>query len=235
MVDTNYFTECVVSGKPVCFVKYGDGEYECAIGKQGHNCDGDRYLPELREKLKESFVKLCQTPNTYIGQWHLSDKYISDFFETLHPNPPWVNFHCLLRDQERAASPDLLNLVKAIRDSPKKKIYVSNISNARMSKIFKSENVIVPNNTWFNHYEFIMNILKPMCDPDSIVIFSSGLCSKVAIADLVETFPEITCFDFGSSFDLLSRGVQTRSYQGSFEDEVNYYKDILPENWVEET
>jgi hypothetical protein len=80
-----------------------------------------------------------------------------------------------------------------------------------------------------------MNILKPMCDPDSIVIFSSGLCSKVAIADLVETFPEITCFDFGSSFDLLSRGVQTRSYQGSFEDEVNYYKDILPENWVEET
>lgn len=242
VIDTNYFTACINANKPVCFVKWGDGEYCCVIGVQGTNCDGDKFIPELGEAMRIAFLKLTQAPNTFFGRWHLGPNdirvanYFNALWETTTSRPisdiPWVNYHCLLRDAERGRKPDMLNFVKAIQSNPRKKIYVCNTKNARLCELFGAEHVEVPMNSWFIYYEKIMEEIKSKITPDCIVLFSAGLCTKVAVSSLVESNPGITCLDLGSSFDCLARGTPSRAYQGSFNEEVAYYASVLDADWA---
>ena len=240
VIDTHFFTACIKADKPVRFVKFGDGEFACAAGQQGENCDGDQYFPELGDGLRRAFCDLAVTPNCYIGRWHLKDRYVSDFFEKVFNTNtqksteliPWVNYHCLLKDEERSHRQDMFYLVKAIQESPRKKIYVCNESNARLCRVFGATHVAIPPRCWITEYESVLKQILAACEPNSIVMFSAGLCTKVAVANLLQMIPTLTCLDFGSSFDLLARGKSTRSYQGSYETEKAYYKDLLPADWV---
>lgn len=242
VVDTNFFTACINANKPVRFVKWGDGEHACCVGQNGENCDGDKYFPELGEAMRVAFLKLALYPNTYYGRWHLgpNDAHVAAFYNLLWEKltgrspaeVPWVNYHCLLRDAERGRKPDMRNLVRAIQSNKRKKIYVCNKENARLCKVFGADHVEVPKNCWFLYYDKVMEDIKSKLTPDCIVLFSAGLCTKVAIGNLVEANPGITCLDLGSSFDCLARGTPSRSYQGSYQEEVAYYVDVLPEGWV---
>lgn len=243
VVDTNFFTACINANKPVRFIKWGDGEFQICIGDQGANCDGDIYFPELGEKIRIAFLKLAFIPNTYYGCWHTSGfdgrvkRFFDSMWETLVKLPasyvPWVHYHCLLRDAERGRKPDMLNLMKAIQANQRKKIYVCNKKNSKLCRVINAEHVEVPEKCWFLHYDTVMQDIKSKITPDCIILFSAGLCTKAAIAELVETNPGITCLDFGSSFDCLTRGITSRSYQGSFQEEVAYYSEILPADWIE--
>lgn len=242
VIDTNFFTACINANKPVRFIKWGDGEFQLALGDSGQNCDGDVYFPELGEKIRIAFIKLALIPNTYFGCWHTSgfDGRVKRFFDSmwelltkLSPSYiPWVHYHCLLRDAERSKKPDMLNLLRAIKDNKRKKIYVSNKKNKKLCRVLDADHVEVPPNSWFLYYDKIMEEIKSKITPDCIILFSSGLCTKAAISDLVESNPGITCLDFGSAFDCLTRGIQSRSYQRDFMEEVVYYSDILPADWV---
>lgn len=241
-IDTNYFTACINANKPVRFVKWGDGEYCCMLGVEGTNCDGDKFIPALGDAMRSAFLHLTQAPNTMFGRWHLGpfdirvSNYLNTLWETTMGRPiseiPWVNYHCLLRDAERARKPDMLNFVHAIQSNPRKKIYVCNTKNARLCQLFGAEHVEVPMSSWFLCYEKIMEEIKSKITPDCIVLFSAGLCTKVAVSHLVESNPGITCLDLGSSFDCLARGIPSRSYQGSFHEEVAYYASVLDADWV---
>lgn len=230
-IDTNYFTDCINANMPVRFIKWGDGEYSCASGGQG-----DKYFPDLGKGLQSAFVNLVSKSNTYFGRWHLgpNDAHVSAYFNTFwKPDEiPWVNYHCLLRDAERGKKKDMLHFVKAIRDNKRKKIYVCNAQNARLCQVFGAEHVEIPPNCWYLFYDNIMAEIQSRLTPDCIVLFSAGLCAKVAISELVESNPSITCLDVGSSFDCLARGTPSRSYQGSFMSEVAYYAEVLPAEWV---
>jgi hypothetical protein len=52
MEITNYLSECIINKKPVSFIKYGDGEYNCATSCNGFNCDNDKYTKLLSDGLK---------------------------------------------------------------------------------------------------------------------------------------------------------------------------------------
>lgn len=244
-VDTSFFTECLLTKKPVSFVKMGDGEYACAIGEQGANCDGDVYFPELGSALRLAFVDLAQKPNVYIGRWHMTpnDRHVAEwfnrFFEEKTNKPateiPWVNYHCFIKDAERSKKPDIFNFVKAIQQDTRKKIYVCNEWNARLCEVFGAEHVLVPPNCWITKYDSVMNEILGKLTPDAIVLFSAGICSKVAVAHLLQLCPTLTCLDIGSNFDCLARGKSTRAYQGNFFQEFDYYKELLPANWLENT
>lgn len=242
VVDTNFFTACINANKPVSFVKWGDGEFACVAGHQGENCDGDKYFPELGEAMRKAFLKTAWHPNVYYGRWHLTpnDAHVAASFNAFwamntgrySSEIPWVNYHCLLRDAERGRKPDMLNLMKAIQANQRKKIYVCNKRNSKLCRVIDAEHIEVPEKCWFLHYDTVMNEIKSKITPDSIILFSAGLCTKVAISELLETNPGITCLDFGSSFDCLTRGITSRSYQSSFHEEVAYYSEILPLDWV---
>ena len=179
--------------------------------------------------------------------WH--DEPAVKFYEELLQNRtgksqvPWVDYHLLLRsghrhradDYERAQTKVMYNFVEAIRNSPRKKIYVCNQQNARLCQVFEAEHVEIPENCWVLKYQQVFEQILRSATPDAIVLFSGGLCSKVAIADLARHAPTITCLDVGSSFDCLARGAPSRSYQFHFFEEVDYYSGLLPQNWLTTT
>jgi hypothetical protein len=47
---------------------------------------------------------------------------------------------------------------------------------------------------------------------------------------LLQNF-NMSCIDIGSGFDLLATGKHSRPWGHSYEDELEYYKEILPLNW----
>ena len=66
--------DCIDNNKPLSFSKYGDGEFFCAFGYNGHNCDNDNYTPKLRDALLNSFKYIVEiSNNNYIGYWHSHD------------------------------------------------------------------------------------------------------------------------------------------------------------------
>ena len=248
-IRTEFITEAIKNNQVVRFAKFGDGEYACCLGEQGQNCDGDIYFPELSRALKEAFLILAQTPNTYLGEWREQvphDFYANLFSTRTGKNPmmiSWVDYHLLLRsshqhdveDFQRAHEKHMYNFVEAIRNSTRKKIYVCNQQNARLCQVFNAEHVEIPENCWVLKYKEVFEQIIRLCTPDTIVLFSGGLCSKVAIADLARHAPTVTCLDVGSSFDCLARGTQSRSYQFNYFEEINYYSGLLPENWLATT
>jgi hypothetical protein len=245
-IRTEFITEAIKNNDVVRFAKFGDGEYACSIGQEGANCDGDVYFPELSKALNEAFIILAQTPNTYIGMWH--DNTAVKFYEQLLQNRtgksqiPWVDYHLLLRsndrirgDYERAQTKVMYNFVESIRNSSRKKIYVCSQQNARLCQVFEAEHVEIPENCWVLKYKEVFEQILKASTPDAIVLFSGGLCSKVAIADLARHAPTVTCLDVGSSFDCLARGAPSRAYQFHFFEEVDYYAGLLPQNWLTTT
>ena len=239
MIQLEFITESIINNKVIRFAKFGDGEYGSSIGNSGANCDSDVLFPELGVALNKAFVILAKTSNTYIGMWPL--KRNIEFYENLYKPVPWVQYMILLRsnpendveDYKRAHEAHMYNFVKAIQDCPRKKIYVCNQKNARLCSVFRSEHVLIPKNCWFLKYNEIMKTILRMCTPDTIVLFSGGICSKVAIAELAEKMPTVSALDIGSSFDCLARGKETRSYQFNYQQEIAYYNDLLPNNWLD--
>ena len=55
------------SGEPFKFSRWGDGEWLCMIGAEGHNRDGNTYIPELGTEL---LTILNSQPGYYIGIQH---------------------------------------------------------------------------------------------------------------------------------------------------------------------
>ena len=53
--------EMILSGVNFKFARYGDGELNCMTGRQGANCDGHEYFPDLGERLRNSFSDKVMT------------------------------------------------------------------------------------------------------------------------------------------------------------------------------
>jgi len=56
-------------GENFKFARYGDGEFNCMFGKQGHNCDGHEYFPDLGTALNNAFYS---NPKYMVGVQPLS-------------------------------------------------------------------------------------------------------------------------------------------------------------------
>ncbi len=149
-------TQWIQEGKPVIFVKYGDGEVECMeqSGKSQHNCDRDIYFPALGEELKLAFCEYvlrssCSKHPIYIGKWHFSKEidYLSKIaYNTLSLSPlpppliPFTDYHLLMNDKAHLQNRDLFNLVKTIQETNLyTKIVVSNPQNQLLESLFRAD------------------------------------------------------------------------------------------------
>lgn len=93
----DYLTYCITTKTPVCFLKYGDGEYQCARRFRGHNCDADPYTAALSNGILNSFKYLAEKQNVLIGAWHNDD--ICKFWQSLVSRRiQWVNYHTIIID-----------------------------------------------------------------------------------------------------------------------------------------
>lgn len=231
---TQYLTECIESNKPVNFCKFGDGEYLCmGQNKQYHsNCDGDMFFPELGNKLVEAFIYLCSHKNTFIGKWH-SDE-ITLFLEKLVPfdSIPYASYHTLINDEEFNKNSHLFDFVKAVQRNNRKKIIISNNKNKVLLDIFSGNVYIgIPEKCWFSDYDSIKSQIMTEIEDNCIIIAAAGLCSKWLACEILRTNDTVSYLDIGSGFDYLC-GKNSRGWKHSREDELNYYKDLLPPNFA---
>lgn len=217
----------------VIFTKYGDGEYNCMRGEIGQNCDYDSYHYWMGEKLKESLVHLSQKENSFIGKWWGSDvyNYCDDIVQKNNLFIPWVWYHLVLNDDQFMHFNYMHQFVEFLVTTPRKKILICNRHNARLKSFFRADIFIeIPERNWSFDYVHWKEAVEKHLEKDCIILISAGMCSKILIDDMTQDLP-VTCIDLGSSFDLLARKKTSRGFLHSYEEELAYYQEFLPDNW----
>lgn len=232
MVLRNELISKINNNEQIIFVKYGDGEINCMLGHKGENCDGDPYIPELRYGLIQSLEIYCTQQNAYIAKWPFGNSldYIIQHFK--FPTPKYTDYHLAMNDDEFNKDNSMYNLVESIQKIKKKKIIITNELNNSMKDLFNADVLIrVPQNNWFKDHPYYFQQVFNELTNDSLLITAAGQGSKVLIATALIYFPNISCIDIGSSFDILCKKKNTRGWKHTYEDEYAYYKDLLPEGF----
>jgi hypothetical protein len=240
MEITSYLTNCIENGIPVSFSKYGDGEYLCASGNNGSNCDRDSMTPKLQTKLRESFTYMVENcNNAYFGLW--CQTFVIDFWKQFVTKEiKWVNYHAILFDNDLNNKSDSfyakMKLYKAIKNSKMKKIMVCNPLMIKAKILLNIDDMIhVPLCNWFDtELEKIISKIKTIVtDEPFIVLTSCGMGSKVLICELVKLFPHGIFIDVGSALDLLCTKKDSRGREYSYNEILKEFKnhDMIPESW----
>ena len=232
---TDYLSNCVKLDIPVSFSKYGDGEYLCATGNDGHNCDNDNYTDKKSSALIQSIKYMVDnTTNAYIARWH--HQYVADYWQSLTTKPiRWALYHTIIFDGNNDDAK--VRLYKSIRNNKSMvKIIICNEKVAKAKKLLDLHYVIiVPCNNWFDidfdkHLDQVKNIInKDGRNP--LIITSCGMSAKVMIYELSKLYPHGIYLDFGSGLDTICTQERTRLGQQSYEYLVLKLKDILPYDW----
>lgn len=218
------------AGENIVFTKFGDGEYLCMLGIPGHNCDGDTYTFWLKNALKKSLINLSKKENVYIGKWHTAQvcNYYKRIVKPYDITIPFVSYHLIMNDKDFLHVPYMYEFVKFVASTKRKKILFANKYNKRLKDLFKADIFIeIPENSWSLEYETWKTALEKHIEKDALILLAGGLCSKVLIHDITSAH-DVSCIDIGSSFDILGGKRNSRGWQHSYEDEINYYYDLLP-------
>ena len=137
---------------------------------------------------------------------------------------------------------DLISFYKSIRDSKRKKVYVSN---SKMISVMKNvlnfdTSVPIPEVDSYLQKNAIKDAIKDTLkdtlkeslkdtikDSSNIIfLFSAGFCSKVLIYELSSEYPDNTYIDIGSSFDALIKA--SRDF-----NKDPYYKELMTNVYLE--
>lgn len=231
---TQYLTKCVKHKIPVSFSKYGDGEYNCANGCWGANCDNDSYTPKKKEAIINSFKFMVnESNNAHIGLWHDIEK--KKFWESMALKPvSWAQYHTIIFDQHNDESK--VDLYRAIKNSDMNKIIICNELLIKSKKLFNSDHIIhIPFNNWFDsEFDIYLSLIRSIIMNDTrppLVITSCGMNAKIMICELYKTSPNGIYLDFGSGLDMLCTKRDSRGFPYSYDYLTNLLKDILPEDW----
>ena len=210
------------------FIKFGDGEFDCMVGKKGHNCDFHPYSKKLSDKLHESYNTFCNMQNTHIANWTGSgyENLRSELNGKL-TNKPNLVFYDLILQQEGLLTEELFNFYKAIKESKRKKIFIGNDKLVGVKRFLNLDvHIIVPViNAFGRHNEMLSKCMTHLSD-DCIFLFSAGMPAKALALDLVKVNKNITCLDCGSAFDPIFF-TNTRQGQPKTETLKKFYKELL--------
>lgn len=244
----DYLAYCVNNKVPVSFLKYGDGEYQCSQLYPGHNCDSDQYTISLSNGILNSFKYLGEKENILIGGWH-SDERICNYWQSLVQKPiNWVDYHSIIIDVKDITTSEgekvlnnKIDLFKSIQNTQLPKIIVCNELLQRAGIFLKADKMVyVPLRNWFDKYfgkilQQIISVIQEVCGgADSaatsqcIIIFSTGMSSKVLVGELHKIFPQNIYLDFGSALDLLCTQRDSRGRGYSYETLCEKLAPILP-------
>ena len=237
MEITQYLTNCVKNNTPVSFSKYGDGEFICASGGHGNNCDHDNYTPKKRQAIIDSFKYMVdEAKNTHIGLWH--DEKTKSFWESLVSKPIcWCQYHTIIFDTN--TDKEKVELYKAIKHSNLNKLIVCNELLVKSKNLLNIDHVIhVPFDNWFDtQFEAYVDSISTIIQNDGrqpLIITCCGMSAKVLICELYKKFPNGIFLDFGSALDYICTKRDSRGFSYTYDYLINLFRDILPDDWDSE-
>lgn len=235
----NFFTEKIKNNENFSFVKLGDGEIDCMIGRNGTNCDNHNYSNELAEKLKESFIELSKQ-GALFGDWFNSNpprnqrdveniNYYSNFINSNNLTIKLVRpFEVLLTGWGNLSNDNLLNFYKVVKETKRRKIYVGPKVMEGVNKMLNTDYFVeIPKTNAFDDRDRILSEIKNTLIDDSIIILTVGLMSPYISSEILKTNKNVTILDVGSGLDPVFIGSTRSGGQASPSDAINYYKTIL--------
>lgn len=239
MYCTKRLTQSIRENKPIVFMKLGDGEYNCATYAHGKNCDLDDYSAKKGVAIVQALSYLTEnTEHSYFGLWWNTETK-SYWEEQTEKSIQWVNYHSIIIDDndmnlKNEILYDKIELLKTIKNSSLKKIYVCNELLIKVKQLLNIDiciNVSIFN--WFEtEFERVIQEVKEHYDENGTVcMISAGMAAKPLIAELVKCFPKGIFLDFGSALDLICTAHNTRGWSFTYDEIKDILKDLLPKNW----
>jgi hypothetical protein len=237
-MSTAIFTEFIKEETPFVYTKFGDGEYLAIMisdNKRG-NCDGEKYSNELNIELRKSIQYLANREKCFLGKWH-HDQNMFDKFDEIKGEKitNWIPYHTIIFDEKTIQNKNIFDLFLEIKNSKKNKIYLGNKLLIKAKYLLNVQKYITINlHGWFvEQFEFIKNefLDELKKNPDSVILLSGGMGTKVLIKYLHELYPNATYIDVGSCLDFVCTKKDSRCQGRSYEKMENYFREILPENW----
>lgn len=212
-VELEYFVDLLNSGHPYGFSRFGDGEWNAMFDREGANCDGHEYFPDLGLCLRMSI----QNPAGYFygiqkTAIRRDGRRIAECIRRMKGNVTWYNadvFHYANRDG------NLFPLLDALRK--KAVIIVGPPHLSRLpAQLFEVEQFIhVPEKNCFLSVNDTIDSVREYssCNGNGkVYAFSASMAANVMIHELFgELGADNWLIDFGSLWDPYV-GVKSRGY-----------------------
>lgn len=185
-------------GRNFKFARYGDGEIYAMIGKQGRNCDGHEYFPDLGLRLVES---VQQKPNYMVGIQPLSVSHLRTEVDNY-----FSGFRLYNADVLHSASIDgvLERFFNALEGR-----YIILVGPPHLADLFDAVHIVIPSLNCWLQYESIKEQLAFHLKEDAVVLLCASMMSEVFISDFKDY--NCTMIDVGSCLDPYT-GVKSRKY-----------------------
>ena len=214
MITFDRVLKWIEQEKHFTYSRFGDGELNAIFNKNGQNCDGHIYYPELGKALKKIILK---NPTYFMGLQKLGDEKYRDSEE-------WMKLRARVRwhDMEIFTKASRSGRMKEFADLLRAKNVVQ-VGNANLRSLGLTNRFIeVPVlNCWDQRENIVREIFREVKKGD-IIIYSSGMPSKVFIDHFYSLFGNsITQIDCGSVWDYYT-GINSRSYMNN----LNVNKEI---------
>lgn len=201
MDDFNWFCNAVRNNILFSFSRWGDGEWNCLLGKSGQNCDGHKYFPEMGKHLR---MVLESSPEYILGLQPLANKLapiqIKEYTDKYNLN--WINSDVFHTANIKGYITDFFDVLQ------NRKVLIVGPEHLKKNDLFDYKFYQIPSRNCWTNYSVIKNDLKVMIDKENVVLFCASMMTNVLIDDL---HGKGTLIDFGSVLDPFV-GVMSRSY-----------------------
>ena len=186
------------------FARFGDGEWNCILGKKGQNCDGHQYFPDLGSNLKRIILS---EPEYLVGLQPLSMSYersndVRALCEGL--NIEWVNADIL---HNASIDGKLHEFINALAGR-----YLIVVGPIHLSGFFSNcVHIVIPRDNCWLEYEQVRQQIDFHVDGinNAVVLLAASMMSEVIIDAFAEHHH--TFIDIGSVLDPYV-GIKSRRY-----------------------
>jgi hypothetical protein len=233
------FTDFIKNDHNFTIVRFHDGEFRCMIAtdEQEHNCDGNYYYKAQGLELIKAYVYFLQAEDVSITRWashtySIQDAIEKDYQGSFDKESKFV--YSDLLTHKLPFRPKLVEFFRAIKNSKRKKLYISNymMLNALKAILNLDFGCSIPEvNCYLERDEVLegsYKLLEHTGANDNIVLVSAGMFSEIIIMHLHKRYPNNTYIDIGSTFDGLIKFSRdyNKSFEYGYELISTYYKYI---------
>lgn len=193
--------DSIINHINITYSRFGDGEWNCIIGKKGKNCDGHIYFKDMALNLKNI---LLSNPEYYTGLQNYAVRKLSgnETFDGLVGSRKWEDNEIFTKASKGARINELTDALKTR--------YVIQVGNKNLRELRITPFFVeIPKlNCWLDR-ERILYDIKKLIKKDCVIIYSAGMPTKWFIDQLYSK--DITQLDCGSVFDFYA-GINSRVY-----------------------
>lgn len=216
----SWYVDRINNGQPLAFSRYGDGEFMCAMGVRGKNCDGHTYFAKMGDELLQALKLHHQEEDFIFATSPIARRLLEkEIVELLTKNGIALNAHHTGVLTESSIAGELSPFVEAL--SNKRVLYVGpNRLKPFILHHFATSFVDIPlENCYLKITDTLVQIYQHLDRIGyDVVAFSASMAANVMISRIWQNYyRDVSLLDLGSIWDVYATGLPTRSYMRSME------------------